>query len=241
MEHVTVAPGAMRRRSFIYRKLEAYGAQFAECNDAAVAISFCEETGEVAAGRELGLADLSPLCRIGFKGAGAADWLAGQGLTVPPVNRALRQSDGALVVRLGANDIMIVGDLDHQTQTPQRLLQAWSDGGVPPKEPRGFPMPRQEGFCWYALTGAHAAKVMAKLCGVDLRPHKFADGEVAQTSVARLSAVVVRNDLQNVLAYYLYADSASAEYWWECLSDAAREFNGKPVGLAALRSLSSNV
>jgi len=230
----------MRRRSFIYRKLEALGAQFAECNDAAVAGSFSGAAAEVAAASKLGLADLSPLRRVGFKGAGAADWLAGQGLAVPAINRALRQSDGALVVRMGANDIMIVSDLNQRMQTPQRLLQAWSDAGVPPREPRGFPMLRQEGFCWFALTGMRAAETMAKLCGVDMRPVKFADGEVAQTSVARLSAVVVRNDLRDVLAYHLYADSASAEYWWECLLDAAREFDGKPVGLDALRSLADH-
>jgi hypothetical protein len=32
-------------------------------------------------------------------------------------------------------------------------------------------------------------------------------------------------------------DSASAEYLWDCLNDAMAEFDGAPVGLAALRGL----
>ena len=80
--------------------------------------------------------------------------------------------------------------------------------------------------------------MFAKLCAVDLRPAKFADLSIAQTSVARLSAIVIRDDRADSLAYHLLADSASAAYLWECLFDAMTEFDGRPVGLTAVRSLS---
>ena len=38
-------------------------------------------------------------------------------------------------------------------------------------------------------------------------------------------------------AYHLLADSASAEYFWTCLTDAMAELEGKPIGLAAVRRL----
>ena len=73
--------------------------------------------------------------------------------------------------------------------------------------------------------------------GVDLRPGRFADGEVAQTSVARLNTIVVRADLGDVPAFQLLGDSASAAYYLSVLMDAMAEFDGRLVGLTALRKL----
>lgn len=234
----SIAPESLPRRSFVYRKLTQLGAQFAELNGAATAQTFGNTAAEIEQARQLALCDLSPLPRTGFKGPGAADWLASQGVAVPPaVNRATQQADGALVARIGTNDLMVLGDLSGQSMLPARLVEAWRKEPVPPDAPRGFPVPRQDGFCWLAITGKHADALLAKLCGVDLRPHKFQVGEIAQTSVARLSAVVIRNDLNATLAYYLFADSASAEYWWDCLIDAMQEFAGTPVGLKAVQGL----
>src|SRR3990172_2801154 len=227
----SIAPESLPRRSFVYRKLLQLGAQFAEMNGAAIAQAFGNSAAETEQARQLALCDLSPLARSGLKGPGAADWLATPGGVVPPaVNHATRQADGALVARIGMNDFMVLSDLDGQSMLPARLVEAWTKEPVPPDTPRGFPVPRQDGFCWFAVTGKNADAMLAKLCGVDLRPHKFQVGEIAQTSVARLSAVVIRHDLNATLAYYLFADSASAEYWWDCLIDAMNEFVGKPVG-----------
>jgi sarcosine oxidase subunit gamma len=108
---------------------------------------------------------------------------------------------------------------------------------VPPRVPRGFPMPRDETHAWLAVTGAHAATMFAKICGVDLRPRAFPQGRVAQTSIARLNGVIVRDDRGGVPLFHLLADCAAAEYLWDCLLDAMAEFDGRPVGLTALRGL----
>lgn len=231
-----LTPESLARRSFVYRKLAGLGARFLAANDAAVAAGF-GAADETAAARNLGLADLSPLRRVGFKGPGAADWLVAQGVTVPEINRCAAQADGAMLFRLGANDLMVTTDLGATAKLPENLLGGWAALENPPQSPRGFPMPRQEGFCWFVLTGQHAAAAMAKICGVDLRPHKFPVGTIAQTSVARLSAVAARDDINGTLAYHLFADSASAEYWWDCILDAMQEFGGRPVGIEALRAL----
>ena len=52
-----------------------------------------------------------------------------------------------------------------------------------------------------------------------------------------MSGIVIRADLGPVSAYHLLADIASAEYLWGAVLDAMSEFNGRPVGLAALRQL----
>ena len=82
--------------------------------------------------------------------------------------------------------------------------------------------------------------MFAKLCAVDLRPAKFADGRIAQTVLAEVSAIVVRDDRGAVPAYHLLANSAAAEYLWDCLTDAMAEFDGRPVGWSAARDLNPN-
>ena len=79
--------------------------------------------------------------------------------------------------------------------------------------------------------------MLAKLCAVDLRPRGFPDLSVAQTSVARLNATLLREDIAGTVAFHCLFDSASALYLWQCLIDAMAEFDGRPVGLAALRQL----
>ncbi len=95
-------------------------------------------------------------------------------------------------------------------------------------------MSSRESSLWFRIAGRHAAAMFAKLCGVDLRPHKFANWAVAQISIARMNGIVIRDDIGEVLAYQLLADSASADYLWNSLLDVMAEFGGGPVGLAGL-------
>ena len=233
-----IAPGDVPRRSFVARRLAAAGARFGDLEGAAVALDFGDAAAEAETARRLGLADLSPLPRAGFKGAGTADWLAKQGLEVPAEsNRAARQPGGELAARLAPGEVLILGDLDGQGGLPGRLETAWAGAPLPPESPRGFPVPRRDSHAWFLVGGGQSAAMFAKLCAVDLRPGKFPDLSIAQTSVARLSAIVIRDDRPGTLAYHLLADSASAAYLWDCLIDAMAEFDGRPVGLAAVRAL----
>ncbi len=233
-----VQPSAYTRRSSLYRKLAANGANFADVGGAAVALDFGDSEGEARAARRLGLADLSVLPHTGFKGAGVIQWLRGQGVEVSDEpNWAPQQHGGGLALRQAAAEVMILGDLSGDGGWPERLKAAWWAEPVPPQSPRGFPMPRDETHAWLALTGTHAAALLAKLCAVDLRPPAFPQGRVAQTSIARLNGVIVRDDRGEVPFFHLLADCAAAEYLWDCLRDAMAEFDGRPVGLAALRGL----
>ncbi len=203
-----------------------------------MALDFGDPAGEAAAARRLGLADLSLLPHTGFKGAGVIDWLRGQGVEVSEQpNWAPAQAGGGLAVRQAQAEVMILGDLSGDGGWPERLKAAWWAEPVPPRVPRGFPMPRDETHAWLAVTGAHAAAMFAKICGVDLRPRAFPQGRVAQTSIARLNGVIVRDDRGGVPLFHLLADCAAAEYLWDCLLDAMAEFDGRPVGLTALRGL----
>ncbi len=96
---------------------------------------------------------------------------------------------------------------------------------------------RQDSHYWFALTGVRCPAMFAKLCGVDLSPDCFASGTVAQTSVARTSAVIVRHDIEDVLCYYLLGDSSTILYMWPCLTDAMKAFDGQILTLPASDNL----
>ena len=63
--------------------------------------------------------------------------------------------------------------------------------------------------------------------------------ELAQRGVVHLSqrGIILRQDFGQILGFHLLADSASADYLWDCLQDAMIEFDGGPIGLAVLRGL----
>ena len=84
---------------------------------------------------------------------------------------------------------------------------------------------------------AHAAYPMSRALRRDLRLDKFDDLAIAQTSVAGIAGIIIRDDRGGQLAYHMLCDSASAAYLWDCLVDAMTEFDGRPVGLAAVRAL----
>ncbi|MGH6720395.1 MAG: sarcosine oxidase, partial [Alphaproteobacteria bacterium] len=209
--NASVDPASLRVRGFLYRELAALGARFAPVNGSAAALELqTGEAAERAAARAMGLADVSALRRGGYKGWAALDWLGGQGVAMGANNTTVGQPDGSRVARLADSEALILGDLDGRSVLLDRVEAAWSiDTAV-----GAYPVPRPDTNAWFALTGAHAWAMMAKLCGVDLRPKAFADGAVAQTSVARMSAIVIRHDLGRTLGYDLILDSASAAYLW---------------------------
>ena len=235
----SVSPSAVPRRSCIYRVLQQAGARFATLGDAAIAVDYGKPIEmEAAQARRMGIADLSVLPRTGFKGAGTVEWLTSQGLAIgPDSNRAYPQPGGELAARLAPTEIFLLDGLAGTGTLTSRLNAAWAWGSETPRRLIGYPMPRSESHAWFIVTGERAPAMFAKICGVDLRPHRFADAAIAQTSVAKMSAIVIRADLGGTTAFHLLADSASAEYLWTCVLDAMAEFDGRPVGWSALRQL----
>ncbi|MBM3583940.1 MAG: sarcosine oxidase [Alphaproteobacteria bacterium] len=233
---MSLDPASLPRRAFLYRELQALGATFAPVNGMAAAISLRDGAeAEQAQARSMAIADLTPLRRGGYKGWTALDWLRGQGVAIGENNTTVDQPDGSRVARLADSEALILGDLEGGSALLDRVEGTWSLESAE----GAYPVPRPETNAWCAITGQHAATMLAKMCGVDLRPKAFANGAVAQTSVARMSAIVIRRDLGRTLAYDMIADSAAAAYLWRCLIDAMGEFDGAPVGLAAVRALAA--
>ncbi|WP_110969014.1 sarcosine oxidase subunit gamma [Pseudomonas huaxiensis] len=173
------------------------------------------------------LIDLTDLPRVGFRGADAAAWLQQRGYELPPApNQAVFLADGTLVARLSQTEYLLLGSL---VDRGDRI--AAEEAGWQFSEQRNYLLPRQDSHAWVQLSGQHVADVMAKLCGVDLRSEAFPVGSVAQTSVARLNAIVINAGNAELARFHILFDRASLAYFQDALLDAMGEFGGLPVSI----------
>jgi sarcosine oxidase subunit gamma len=212
------------RRSFVYRRVAEANVSFVVLDGA----GFGETSEPASLASGLKLVDLSVLPRWGLKGRGIASWLARHGMTMPVAdNRAERQQDGSLLARLAPAEVLILAPVIGKSVLAEPI-ERMAPGG----EDACYGAPRRESHCWFVVIGSDAAKMFAKLS-----PSRFAIGQIAQTSVARLNAIVIRQDLGGLLAFSVLADSASAEYLWDCLLDAMAEFAGAVCGADAILEL----
>lgn len=225
-------PDQFPRRTPLRTALDRAGASWAPLGDAAIA----DGLGSAGDARHLAMADLSPLPRLGFKGRETIAAMQKRGVVVEAQpNRAFRQPDGGLCLVLAPGEVILLGSLAGNRAPLDDLLKDWTmESGE-----RTYPLLRGDSHAYFLVTGSKSPDLFAKICGVDLRPDKFADLSIAQTSVAKLSAIVVRADIGGTLAFHILADSASALYFWECLTDAALEFGARVVGHQAIIKLGS--
>ncbi len=225
-----VDPVAYLRRSPLRRRLETAGAVWRDLRDVAIA----ESVADTAAHGGITIADLSPLPRLGFKGRGTIAAAQSRGIVVEPTpNRAFRQPDGGLCLVLAPGEIILLANLAGDGERLAQLETSWRIED----EERTYPLPRRDSHAWLAVAGEATPEMFAKLCAIDLRHDKFADLAIAQTSIAKMSAILVRADIGANPVFHLLVDSAAALYFCDCLLDAADEFGGRIVGLKALQKL----
>ena len=176
------------------------------------------------------LLDLSNLARVGFRGAQSADYLRQRGYQLPQApNQALTQTDGSRVARLSQNEYLLLGSLHDAGDRIAEEERAWQFGAA-----ANYLLPRQDSHAWLQLSGQHVAEVMAKVCGVDLRPQAFPVGHVEQTSAARLNVILINAGSCDLPRLHILCDRASLDYFQGALLDAMDEFGGQPVALEAL-------
>jgi len=179
----------------------------------------------MAAEEAMRLTDLSGHPRCGFRGELVEGFLKKAGLPSPGrPNQAETGPDGELVLRLSRTEYWV---LDNPTSITGIIDQI----GSHPMPAHGcYPLYRQDSHGWFLLRGPKRDAVMAKLCGVDLRADAFPTASIAQTSVARINAVVVSHPCGDDDAISVLADFTYSEYLGHVLQDAIEEFGGTMRG-----------
>ena len=180
---------------------------------------FIAKTTGMAPSSALSLEDRSLWQRAGLKGARATDWMRENGLPIPEINAALPSENGWLIARLAPNEYAALASTQETSGPPP--VPEFRIGGD--NDPGLCPVLRSAANAWFRVSGPASAAMFSKICGVDLRPKTFANGRIAQTIVARSSAIVIRDD-DETLGFQIMMDWATADYLWNAVADAAAEF-----------------
>ncbi len=217
------------KRSLLYRTTT--GEHYKQQDGGMLVAQFSANDAEQA--KRCGLLDLSVARRTGLRGKNApsvlSEHLPGMANTsVIQANFAEQLSTGEWVLRLGKTEYWVLSSLTGTNASLDALDQAASQTAD------CYPLYCQSSHAWFVLTGDYISEVMAKLCAVDLNERVFPVGKIAQTSVARVNAIVVKQTYQGIPAFSILSDSSSAEYLWLAILDAMQEFNGQAIGADVL-------
>jgi sarcosine oxidase subunit gamma len=170
----------------------------------------------------IGVGDLSARRRCGYKGPGAAAWLAQRGLPIPPQPNAwLELACGGLVARLGRSEFLIE---DAQGGTQCASLQQDAPGA------RVYPVLRQD--VELVLTGEKAEELLLQTCSVDFAALDAAIQPVVMTSMIGVGVTVLFEQVER--GSRVGGDGNFGVYVWAALVEVARDLGGGPVGLGAL-------
>ena len=167
------------------------------------------------------LRDLSDCDRIGFKGRGTNDWLAGHGV-VPPErpNLLLFESGGLITGRLAASEFVLLST----RPGAQALIDAMRSDYRLARPDDCYLVPKADGQAMLGLSGAMTFEVLSKMSPVDFRPREFPAGAIAQTTCARVSTQILHIRSAPSSEVILLVDTSYAVHLWDCIIDAMREF-----------------
>ena len=159
------------------------------------------------------ISNISKLERYGVKGVQAANWLVKHGVKIPEAPNTWVLHDQALVMRLGSNEFLI----EDQTGgvTCNKLL---ADSL---RVPNVYKVPRADAS--YLLTGNAVLNRLSELCALDLRESALLENDVVMTQVAGISAIILRQTLNNETVYRLWCDGTYNDYMQHVLDEIAIE------------------
>lgn len=180
----------------------------------------------------LGIADLSFLPRFGVKGAIAADWLAQQGLPIPPQpNSWLALPQGGIIARLGLTEFLVEDGFGDDPNFANGIVARLHLANQSPPS-KVYPVLRQD--LAIALCGAALPDLLQQTCNVNFQALNLGDRPVILTSMIGVSVVVIPGDRQGIPFYRLWCDNTFGTYLWTTLLAIAQELGGDLIGAGAL-------
>lgn len=175
----------------------------------------------------LSLVDRSRAPYAGLKGPRAAEWIA-QHTLLPGNNQALLTECGQLLLQLAPEEFLLCcpdEDRTAEASSPLAFPAFELSGDV---EPGLVPVPRSDMNAWMSLeeTGGQdaAAQRLATLCAIDFREPHFPSLRLAQTSLARTNAIILKQDIETsaglVRRFHIFADWSTSSYLWRAIAEA---------------------
>ncbi len=227
-------PETSLRQSPVHHLLEPLGVEWRTVNGASFAVRFDSVESEEVARRTLGLCDLSGLTKLGLKGRDAAGWLAEQGVDVPAAIYETRPlagdgsgGDGGIIARLGADEFLLEGGIGDRIVSSLSASLSERLDGHPGRLDR---VEHQEAT--FLLVGSRANDVLKQTCAVDFQD--IETDRLAMTRVAGVNCSVLRQAVDDVPAFRLWADCSYAVYLWQTLAEICESLGGRVIGAAAV-------
>jgi heterotetrameric sarcosine oxidase gamma subunit len=154
--------------------------------------------------------------------------------------RVKRDDSGVLVAGVGPEEWIVIGPPG--APLPSAIMQT-SDGGTP-----STVIDLTHARALIRIVGADSARVLSKLCGINFGDTTTPNDIALRTSVARLVAEVIRNDLAESSAvatdrtelarsYLIMCERSAGQYLFDALLDAGQEFGIDIEGFAASGSI----
>ena len=182
-----------------------------------------EHGWEISARRtsaSLRIMDCTPLAKVLVRAS--ADGAVARMLAVP-FRRAARDEHETLVVGSGPGEWLLLAPPGAAEAVIKRVLEV-------PDENLVSVFDATHGRALMRITGARAADLLAKVCGVDLSEEVTPDGTAFRSSVAKLVTDIVRDDHGGERSYLLHCERSSGQYLFDALMDAGEEFGAEVDG-----------
>ncbi|WP_438465142.1 sarcosine oxidase subunit gamma [Marinomonas sp. PE14-40] len=158
--------------------------------------------------------------RVGFRGKGVESFLREQGINVPAVpNQSVVTAAGVLVLRLSNTEFWVI-DTDKSQHEFIEALELASKGVA-----NVYRLYCQHSHGCFLVRGENTSNMFAKVCGVDLSEKAFECASIAQTSVARVNAIIAKQLISGEEGYLVLSDIAGTQHLWNAIADASAEFN----------------
>ena len=87
------------------------------------------------------------------------------------------------------------------------------------------------------IVGPNSQELMSKLCGLDFHLSAFPNETAKQSSVAKTTQLIIRQDINKLPAFFIIGATSLGEYLWNTIIEAGREWDLIPIGLDALNTL----
>ncbi len=174
-------------------------------------------------GADLRIMDCTPLAKVLVRASPDGEVARTLGV---PFGRAARDEHGTLAVGAGPGEWLLLAPPGASAVVVGRVEEVTDEGLVSVFD-------ATHGQALTRITGARAADLLTKVCGVDLSDEVTPDGAAFRSSVAKLVTDVVRDDRDGERSYLLQCERSSGQYLFEALIDAGEEFGIEIEGFNA--------
>lgn len=155
-------------------------------------------------------------------------------------------SSGAATAKNNVRPEPVEGPSVHGSTGSPRTDLGSASSQAPPDSERSKTKPRAHClhvadvtsiYAGILLAGPKSRNVLQRLTAPDVSESAFANGACLSAKVAGLHARIVRDDLDETLAYWLFVGTEYAAYAWEAITQTGDQFGIAPVGHEAVEGM----